>query len=211
MKSEVPEDESEIAQALDEGSYNGGGGEQQREHGGDELEQADGGCSAQQGPCAAQVHLLQLSSKQADSHHPQSPAQQSNGSLTSTFFCTLPAIQAGYAASLNEELIRCTLEESGSQLSMLTSCKEIWRDKIGESRHCHAPEDLKPAQVKAAQFEGHVSSMEEADFQQWREERQQVEDIPKAHHHCHLGLCFLCKHSCIHQRDICSEIVGYRG
>ena len=87
MKLEVPGNEPDFGHTLDAGSYNGGGGEQQGQHGGDELEKADGGCPAQQGPCAAQVHLLELSGKQADPHHPQSPAQQSNNCSLVNSYC----------------------------------------------------------------------------------------------------------------------------
>lgn len=55
-------------------THNGGGGEEEGEDGGDELEEAGAGCPRQQGSTAAQAHGLQLTCQQADSHHPQRPA-----------------------------------------------------------------------------------------------------------------------------------------
>lgn len=55
-------------------AHNGRSGEEQREHGGHELVEADARGARQQRPAAAQVHCAHLTRKQTDAHHPQRPA-----------------------------------------------------------------------------------------------------------------------------------------
>lgn len=54
-------------------THNGGGGEQQGEHGGDKLVETDAGRSGEQCTAAAEVHCPHLPRQQTDAHHSQRP------------------------------------------------------------------------------------------------------------------------------------------
>ena len=55
-------------------AHNGGGGEEQREHGGHELVEADAHSAREKCSTAAQVHCAHLPSQQTDAHDSQRPA-----------------------------------------------------------------------------------------------------------------------------------------
>jgi len=54
-----------------------------------------------------------------------------------------------------------------------------------------APEDLEPAQVQAAEREGHVGAVQQRQLHQRREDGQEVQHVPERGHHAQLALRLL--------------------